>query len=109
MESKEQHNVYFMDRFTVPQKSLATFTARMNSNRLFVSKLPGYRRGEVFQKIDDNGNATIVTIAVWQNENFLEQAKQIVQTKHNQAGFNPAAFYKRLNIQMKREIFSGIY
>lgn len=97
-----------MDRFTVPQKSLATFSARMNSNRLFISKLPGYRRGEAFQTTDNHGSATVITIAVWQNEDFLKQAKQLVQAEHIRIGFNPLEFYEYLNIQMEREIFFGI-
>lgn len=109
MDNKEQHEVYFMDRFTVPQKSLATFISRMNNNRLFVSKLPGYKRGEAFQTTDNHGNATIITIAVWQNEDFLKEAKQLVQTEHIRAGFDPMEFYKRLDIQMEREAFFGIH
>jgi len=98
-----EKTVYFVDKFFVPKTSIDEFTKQMKYNRAFIANLSGYIRGDAFQKADDEGNLTIMTIAIWENQDKLNEAKQSVQAEFKRIGFNPVEFYQRLNIKMERE------
>ena len=98
-----ENTVYFVDKFFVPKTSIDEFTKQMKSNRAFIANLSGYLRGEAIQKTDNEGNLTIITMAIWENQEKLDEAKQTVQTEFKRIGFNPVEFYQRLNIKMERE------
>jgi predicted ester cyclase/heme-degrading monooxygenase HmoA len=100
--------VYFVDNFFVPKTSIDEFTKQMKYNQDFIANLSGYIKREAVQKADSLGNLTIITIVVWESQDKLDEAKQSVQTEFKRIGFNPAEFYKRLNIKMEREIYSGL-
>lgn len=98
-----ENTVYLVDNFFIPKSSIDEFTKQMKYNRAFIANLSGYLRGDAFEKTDSEGNLTIMTIAIWENQDKLNEAKQSVQTEFKRIGFNPAEFYRRLNIKMERE------
>lgn len=108
MDSRTHETVYFVDRFSVPRASIDEFTAQAKYNRDFVGTLPGYLRGEAFEKVDDEGNLSLVTIAVWESQANLDDAKRAVQAEFKRIGFNPAEFYRRLNIRMERDQYRAV-
>jgi hypothetical protein len=63
-------------------------------------------RGEAFEKPDQEGNLMIMTVAVWENQDKLNEAKQTIQAEFKRIRFNPTEFYQRLNIKMEREQYS---
>lgn len=99
--------VYFVDRFSVPRSSIDEFTAQVRYNRGFVAGLPGYLRGEAFERVDDEGNLTLVTIAVWESQGALDRAKRAVQAEFARIGFDPVEFQRRLHVRVEREQFRG--
>lgn len=101
-----ENTVYFVDKFFIPKTSIDEFINQMKSNQDFIANLSGYIKMEAVQKTDGDGNLTIITIAVWESQNKLDEARQSVQTEYKRVGFNPAEFYQRLNIKMEREIYS---
>lgn len=100
--------VYFVDKFFIPKTSIDEFTKQMKYNRAFIANLSGYIRGEAFEKTNSAGNFTIMTIAIWENQGKLDEAKQSIQTEFKRISFNPTEFYQRLNIKMEREIYSRL-
>lgn len=108
MKNNSQNEVYFVDKFFVPQPSKDEFSKQMDYNRAFVATLSGYVRGEAFEKTDNDGKLIIMTIAVWQNEEKLLEAKQAIQTEFKRIGFNPAEFYQRLSVKMEREQYVSL-
>ena len=52
----------------------------MNYNRAFIKTLPGFISDQVFEQTDNEGNLTIITIAVWENQDKLNKAKTAVKT-----------------------------
>ena len=103
-----ENTVYFIDKFFVPKTSIDEFTKQMKYNRAYIANLSGYIRGEAFQKVDDEGNLAVMTIAIWETQDKLDEAKQSVQTEFKRIGFNPVEFYQRLNIKVEREIYIGL-
>lgn len=94
-----------IDRFFVPAGSIKEVMERMDYNRNFIKKLPGFVRDEIYEQVDENGNLNCVTIAVWQNEDVINKAKEAVQAEYKRIGFNPADFYQKVGIKMDRGIY----
>jgi len=97
-----------IDKFFIPATSIEEFSKQMNNNRSFIKKLPGFIKDEVYKQTDKDGNLTIVTIAIWKDQESIDNARSAVQTEYKRTGFNPAEFYQRLNIKMERGIYSEI-
>lgn len=97
--------VYFVDRFTMPQSSVQEFTEKMEVNRRLIRKLPGFIQDQILVREDNDGRTVILTIAAWDNQASLDNAKKIVQDEYKKSGFHPQEFYRKLHIQMERETF----
>ncbi|MEZ2334235.1 hypothetical protein AB6735_01330 [Mucilaginibacter sp. RCC_168] len=95
----------FIDKFIIPQNGKQEFTERMNFNRGFIKNLPGFLGDIAYEREDENGNTICVTVATWESEDALNQAKAAVQTEYQRIGFNPAELIARLNITMERDIY----
>ena len=108
IEIKNNHNMkkqILIDKFFIPKNCIEEFTQRMNYNRNFIKNLPGFVNDEVYEQADDAGNLTIITVAVWKNQDSLSNAKDAVQVEYKRIGFDPAEFYRRLNIKMERGLY----
>lgn len=101
-------SISFIDKFIVPRKSRDEFVKQMNDNRDFIKQQPGLIRSERYERKDDEGNLTILTVATWQSQEHLDKAKEAMQLEFKRLGFNPQEFYRRLNIKLEREIYSMI-
>jgi len=98
--------VYFVDEFEVPAKSYEEFKTKLDDNRNLIQKLKGFVKDEVIINTDQSDRFTILTIAVWESRQSLEEAKKTVQHEYESIHFNPAVFNEQLNIKMKRNTFS---
>jgi steroid delta-isomerase-like uncharacterized protein len=97
-----------IDKFFVPKNAVKAFTQQMNANRVFIHQLPGFISDEVLKQEDKEGNLTIITIARWQNQTYIDSARQKVQQEHSRIGFNRAEFTQRLNIKMERGLYQEL-
>ncbi len=107
-EIKNNHNMkkqILIDKFFIPKNYIEEFTQRMNYNRNFIKNLPGFMNDEAYEQTDNAGNLIIITVAVWKNQDSLNNAKDAVQAEYKRIGFNPAEFYQRLNIKMERGLY----
>jgi len=95
----------FIDKFIIPQNAKQEFTERMNFNRDFIKNLPGFLGDTAYEREDENGNTICITVANWENEEALNQAKTAVQAEYQRIGFNPAELLSRLNITMERDTY----
>jgi len=95
----------FIDRFIVPQNAKQEFVERMNINRNFIKGLTGFVEDNVYERMDEDGNLIVVTVAVWQNEEAIKKAKEAVQAEYKRLDFNMPEMLKRLNITIDRGIY----
>ncbi|HEY5826348.1 MAG TPA: hypothetical protein VIT44_18390 [Cyclobacteriaceae bacterium] len=96
----------FIDKFIIPLQSKPEFIERLNVNRNFIKKLPGFINDSVYERMDEQGNLVCVTIAVWASEESMQNAKAAVQSEYKKEGFNLQAMLQRLNITM---VERGVY
>lgn len=98
-----------IDKFILPESAVEEFTEKMNYNRSFIKKLPGFIEDTVYKRLDENGNAHIITTAVWESEEALSEAKTAVQAEYKRIGFNPPELLARLNaVSSERGIYTII-
>jgi heme-degrading monooxygenase HmoA len=86
----------FIDKFIVPAQAVNEFTNRMNSNRDFIKKLPGFIKDEAYERTDEQGNLVCITIAIWENEEVMKKARETVQAEYKKQGFDMPAMLTRL-------------
>jgi hypothetical protein len=98
----------FIDKFTIPRIVIKEFMPRMNYNIKFIKTLPGFENGSVYRRIDENGNIIVITVAVWRDEDSLNNAKEKVQAEYQRIQFNPAELLPRLNITVERGIYEEV-
>ncbi|ELR71621.1 hypothetical protein C900_02429 [Fulvivirga imtechensis AK7] len=101
----DREQVVFIDKFLVPADAEAEFVGRMNANRKLIRKLPGFVEDAVCKNTDNNGNRIYLTVAKWESEAALNNAKEVVQTAYRKEGFDPGEMMKRLNITMDRRTY----
>ena len=97
-----------IDRFIVPQPAIDTFMQRVNYNRNFIKKLPGFMHDAAYQHRDEKGNLIFVTIAVWENETLINNAKNAVQSEYKRIGFNMPQFLEQAGITIERGIYEEV-
>ena len=102
----EQEMKILIDRFSMPESAVEEFTQRMNYNRHLIKRLPGFIRDDVYEMKDDKGNLAVITIATWQNQTFINEAKKAVQEDYKKTGFNMQQFIQQRNIVLLER---GIY
>jgi len=97
-----------IDRFIVPQPAIDTFMQRVNYNRNFIKKLPGFIHDAAYQRRDEKGNLIFVTVAVWENETVISNAKAAVQAEYRKIGFNMPQFLEQAGIIIERGIYEEV-
>ncbi len=101
--------VYFVDEFVIPKKSYKTFKEKLDYNRNFIKNIEGFINDEVLLQNNELGSiVNLTTIAVWESQEKLDNAKKLVQDKYDKIGFDPEEFNKEYNIEMERGIFYSI-
>lgn len=95
----------FIDRFIIPAEAWPEFMERMQMNRNLIRTLPGFVGDDVYLHADENDNLVCVTIANWESEAHIQQAKAQVQAEYQKQGFNMPMMLQRLGIQMERGQF----
>jgi heme-degrading monooxygenase HmoA len=101
---KDQVN--FIDKFFVPATAIKEFKERVNVNRAFIKKLPGFIEDAAYEYADKDGNLIFITVALWQNSEALNNAKDAVQAAYKKEGFDAPAMFKRLGITADRGIYT---
>jgi hypothetical protein len=97
-----------IDRFIVPQPAIDVFMQRVQYNRNFIKKLPGFIHDAAYQHRDEKGNLLFVTVAVWENETVINNAKAAVQAEYKRIGFNMPLFLEQAGITIDRGIYEEV-
>ncbi len=110
LQTRKTHKdqVRFIDKFFVPSSAKNEFYERTSINRNFIKNLPGFMDDAAYEYTDKDGNLICITVAVWENLQALNNAKEAVQVEYKKQGFNPAEFLKRSNIVADRGIYTEL-
>lgn len=94
-----------IDRFIVPLNAKEEFLKRLHINRDFIKNLPGFVEDAAYEETDAKGEIKYITVAVWENAEALDKAKNTVLAEYQKQGFDVVEMYKRLNIKIERAIY----
>ena len=108
IEEQVSSEQVLIDRFIVPQNAKQEFVERMNINRNFIKGLAGFVEDNAYERMDEQGNLIVVTVAIWQNEEAIKKAKEAVQAEYKRLNFNMPEMLKRLNITIDRGIYKRV-
>lgn len=89
---------YRIDSFSVPAAARTDFDAAMQRNLAFIETLPGFLEHVVFEKTDGPSHFNIVTIAVWESPEAIEQAVVAVRQYYERIGFKPGEAIARWGV-----------
>ena len=98
----------FIDKFVLPENAKAEFLQRMNYNRTFLKKQPGFVSDAAYERTDEHGNLVVVTVAIWESADAIAKAKAAVQDEYKRIGFNMPAMLERLKITIERATYHEI-
>jgi heme-degrading monooxygenase HmoA len=90
---------YRIDAFSVPEPAREEFEAAMRRNLAFLETLPGFAGHVVFEKDGGPSTFNIVTLAVWESEEALENAGTQVRAYYQSIGFDPPAQLARWGVE----------
>jgi predicted ester cyclase len=99
-------HVNFIDKFFVPATAIKEFKERVAINRAFIKKLPGFIEDAAYEYTDKDGNLILITVALWQDSEALNNAKEAVQAQYKKEDFDAPAMFKRLGITADRGIYT---
>lgn len=94
-----------IDKFIVPQESLATFLVEVRKSASFLRTIPGFVEGFIFERRDGASRHNVVTTAVWRDEEAFANAKKTAKAEFDKRGFNPQEIMTRLKIEMERGVY----
>src|SRR5258708_560845 len=97
--------IRFIDKFIVPENAEQEFKERVKINRDFIKTLKGFIEDAAYEGRDGQGNMIYLTIAVWDSEAAVRDAKEAVQAEYKKEGFDPAEMIGRLKISTDQRIY----
>lgn len=101
--SRAPEGVYLVDTFLVPAGVRAEFEAAMRRNRKYIRTLAGFR-GDVVLVRKQGEAFDIATIAVWENEAAIAQARAQVSAFYERIGFDMPGTVARWGVTFQRAI-----
>ncbi len=102
---KSTMEVVFIDRFVVSDAAKPEFLERLAINRNFIKHIPGFVEDNCYEEIGTAGERRYVTVAVWKDEEAFKNAREAVIEEYKRQGFDPAAFFKKLNLNPDRGMY----
>lgn len=94
----------FIDRFIVPVPSKEEFFQRVKINREFIKTLPGFIQDFAYIRAEEE-RIFFVTVAVWKDQESIENAKKSVFSEYEKQGFDMPGMLERLGISIERGVF----
>lgn len=91
--------IFRVDKFNVPKASMESFKALVERTHQVLQQQPGFIRDLILEQVDGAGKFNIVTIAEWQDQAAIEQARRVITELHAAMEFNPQETMQRLGIE----------
>lgn len=104
----KSRRVLLIDTFTVPPEAREIFLKRMNISRTMLRTLPGFIEDHAYEKTAGESKFNYITVATWESEEAISNAKKLVNARYAEEGFDLAEFIKQNRITMERAMYRNI-
>jgi len=98
--------IVLIDTFVVPDESRAGLLETSRAIQNLLKTLPGFVEGFVYEKTAGDGRYSVVTTAVWKDNDAFENAKKAVPGRLQALGINPQEKMRALNVQVERGVYT---
>ncbi len=100
-------NIYRIDRFRVPAAAREPFLDRVQKTHTFLRAQHGFVKDFLVEEPGE-GHSTVVTIAIWDNQESVGAVKAAMSDHYKQINFDPKAFVERLGIEAEYGQYADI-
>jgi heme oxygenase (mycobilin-producing) len=104
---QHQDRAFRIDAFAVPETARGEFEAAMRRNLAFLETVPGFSGHMVFDKAGGPSTFDIVTIAVWESRQALDDAGAQVRAYYQRIGFDLPAALSRWGVRAEQGNYSA--
>lgn len=92
-------HVYRVDKFVVPAEAKDEFLGRVRMTHAVLRRQPGFIQDFVLEQSGGPGQFNFVTLAEWESQEAIENAKVAVMAMHKETQFNAQEMFARLGIK----------
>lgn len=92
-------HVYRIDKFVVPAEAKDEFVGRVRMTHAVLKSQPGFIQDLVLEQSAGPGQFNFVTLAEWESQEAIENAKVAVMAMHKETQFNAQEMFARLGIK----------
>lgn len=103
---QKMENKIVIGKVFVPKNSLEEFSKNRNVTSNFLKALPGFLKGESYEKLDDSGNLNLFSVTTWLNQESYENAEKSLREYYKSINFNPMTYRERLKIVAEHGVYS---
>lgn len=97
--------IVLIDQFIVPEESKVAFLEAVRKSTAFLRTLPGFVEGYVCEKKEGESRHSVITTAVWKDEEAFQNARKSAAEGFKKIGFNPPEIMKALNVEIDRAVY----
>ena len=94
-----------IDSFIAPEESKTALLERTRGIQTLLKTLPGFVEGCVYEKKAGASRYTIITTAVWESEEALENAQKTVAAEYQRQHFNPQEYMQQWQVEIERAVY----
>jgi hypothetical protein len=98
-------NKIVIGKIVVPKNSIEEFK-KQNVTGSFLKTLPGFLKGESYERYDESGNLIMITVTTWSNQDSYSNAVDALKVYYKTIKFNPIAFREKLKIVAEHSVYS---
>lgn len=99
-------SLFRIDKFHVPPRAMPAFMDRVRRTHALLGAQPGCRQNLVLTQTGGPGEFNVVTMVEWDSAEAHAQAREAVQARYAQEGFDAAAFMRSLGIRPDVAVYS---
>jgi hypothetical protein len=103
---QKMENKNVIGKVVVPKSSLEEFRKNQHITSDFLKALPGFLKGESYERLDDSGNLTLISVTTWLNQESYENAEKSLKEHYKSINFNTMAYRERLKIVAEHGVYS---
>ena len=100
------NQLVLIDSFMVPEESKPAFLENTRKVQSFLKTLPGFVEGFVYEKLNGESSYNIMTTAVLENAEALENARKAIAAENQKSGFNPKDTITKLKVEGTRAVYN---
>src|SRR5690606_18491299 len=101
-------HVAVIDKINIPQKAIAEYSQKSLFIRNTLRQQPGFVKYDIFKQKSDNGNLRVITVAIWSDRQYMDNARLVIREEMQKAGINMPAFLEQNGITMERDIYQVV-